>query len=220
MDSGSSSSLFQQAFVDVHPLLKKACTPLKNPVKARAVNNSPVIYSAKISCPITINGDTFLITGYVSNNICIPVILGLDFLKENNICLKFTKNTSQSATPVPITTNRKIYVKPHATFAFKSKAPKQFYCCAIISQAELFNSSSLKIIPTLQNVHTNTVLTYIVNTSSRKQWIKPSSHIADLIPTSPFDTVAPIFPPKIKKNRDPLDTIDPPPLTTKTTEEI
>lgn len=177
-----------------HSKLSKLMVKLTEPMSARAVNSSSIYYTATISCIIEINNKQFALKAYVCKNICMPLILGYDFLRGNKICLDFT-HAPTNPVQVPIVTKRQFYVKPYSTFAINSAIQIELCASLLVSQAQTFNHPHIVVLPTLTNPDRNVIKTYIVNTSSETQWIPTGEHIADFAQVAPHDTVAHILDP-------------------------
>ena len=103
VDSGATHCMVGDKFFAKLPGLRRNLVKLRNPIKAVAINGTTVTYKSKLTFSITFHKQTYTLTALYSPSISYEIVLGLDFLRNNDIHFNFRAND--------ITTNRRSRVK-------------------------------------------------------------------------------------------------------------
>ena len=102
IDSGATHCMVGPNFFRLCPELRQQLYALKQEVRATAINGSKVVYPACIEFEVDINGQQHEVYALYSKAVSYNLVLGLDFLRDNDIQFSFKDMKIQSRRPCQV----------------------------------------------------------------------------------------------------------------------
>ena len=146
VDSGASHCMVGNGLFDCVPSLKDRLQNLESAVTARAINGSEIIYTECLDFYVSIQGRDFFVHALYSPEISYTLVLGFDFLQENEIVIDFSNMAVNTEEHSVVKLCDTIKLGPSSeTVVWGYANPKQEFGTGFISNADVLLQRDLYV---------------------------------------------------------------------------
>ena len=122
VDTGSSINVISKNLYDSIPEQFKLSFKHLSSSEIRLANNQLIRIEGVASLQIQVPQGTHIVEVYILRNTSHPLILGTNYLRENNIVLDFS-NFSSDAKSVSVQTQKRLTIEPNSELIVYGKVP-------------------------------------------------------------------------------------------------
>ena len=183
IDSGATHCMVGDNFFRLCPELRQQLFALKQEVRATAINGSKVIYPACIEFEVNINGQQHEVYALYSKAVSYNLVLGLDFLRDNDIQFSFKDMKIQSKRPCQVKATDDFVLEPNSESviwgSYENQLPEGdalVSSSATMPQLDLFVAG---VLATTNNAN-RTVPVRVLNPGNVTKTVRKGTHIAEL----------------------------------------
>ena len=183
IDSGATHCMVGDNFFNLCPELRQQLFKLKHEIRATAINGSKVVYPACIEFEIEINGQPHDVYALYSKAVSYNLVLGLDFLRDNEIHFNFKDMKLHSKRSCQVKAIEDFVLQPNSESVIWGSYGKQLpegdalvSSSAMMPQLDLFVAGVLAT----TNCENNTVPVRILNPGKVPKTVRKGTHIAEL----------------------------------------
>lgn len=183
IDSGATHCMVGPNFFRLCPELRQQLYALKQEVRATAINGSKVVYPACIEFEVDINGQQHEVYALYSKAVSYNLVLGLDFLRDNDIQFSFKDMKIQSRRPCQVKAIDDFVLEPNSERVIWGSYEKQLpdgdavvSSSATMPQLDLFVAG---VLATTNNAN-RTVPVRVLNPGNIAKTVRKGTHIAEL----------------------------------------
>ena len=158
----------------------------------RVANGETIRIKGEVNLPVKIGGQCFSTTFHILDTVTLPLIIGLEFLKANNVNINFAKHQLEiQYDSVPLRPAEPVSIPPMEEILCMAKVNKHCLPCGITAEVRPFTRAKRHYLtaPALVKVYDNQVPIRLFNYSNETIHIRPECKVGTLTPLSTKETL-------------------------------